>query len=59
MNVICNVQELDDMNAQRAAEFEVSEKKKQEKAERNRKEGDGHKQAILKQLLQKKRRLKT
>ena len=47
------------MNAARAAEFRNSEQKKHDKEAKKRKEGDSHKQAILKQLLQKRQRLKT
>ena len=53
------LQELDDMNAARAADFSRSEQKKQEKELKKRKEGDSHKQAILKRLLQKRQRLKA
>ena len=52
------LQELDELNASRAAEFKVSEERKKVKDIKKRKEADSHKRAVLKQLLQKRQRLK-
>lgn len=46
------------MNAEREAEFQKAKERKQGKEARKRKEGDSHKSAILKQLMQKRQRLK-
>ena len=56
--VLFGVQELDEMNAARQAEFQKAEERKQAKEAKKRKEGNGHKSAILKQLMQKRQRLK-
>lgn len=46
------------MNAARDAEFKKAKARKQGKVMRKRKEGNSQKNEILKQLLQKKQRLK-